>query len=560
MKRYFTTLSMTLLVVTALYSQTPRLVLFEEFTSASCSWCAYFNPGFNTLLNANSAVCTSIKYQSNFGFDPMYNHNKVDVNNRVSYYAVPGYPDAVMDGNVFHGSPGSVTQGMITTESAVASPFELTINQQLSPGGDSIYVTMLGKATAAVSGSLFAHCVVIEKHIHFATAPGTNGEKDFYNVMKKMLPSANGTALPTSFQTGDYFLLRYSWKLENVYDNAELSAVGFIQNTQTKALLQAANTTSTPITGVYPNDLTLQNPGNLLASYCEPSLEPTFEIQNNGSNQLISAEIKYRVNNEPEKTYNWSGSLGFLQKTIVTLPVTAFTVQSANALKIYGVQTNGGSDGYQKNDTITYSFPAAMVTPTQLKLYIKTDNNPEETTWDIKDMQGNTIESGGPYAKANFGYSVTLNLPAFNCYEFTMHDAGGNGLTNGSGAFFSFYYTAGSNVIILTGTNFGSTAASQFTTFSGVAVEQTPAAEAFTVFPNPVSGKATVSFMHTTNDPITLLVYNLQGKQVINLPAQAYSSGKQNIDVDCSKLAPGFYTVRVTSGSQFYSKKITVSK
>lgn len=54
-----------------------------------------------------------------------------------------------------------------------------------------------------MSGSqLVAHNVVIEKHIHFNTAPGTNGEKDFYNVMKKMLPGSGAPACPLLWRRG----------------------------------------------------------------------------------------------------------------------------------------------------------------------------------------------------------------------------------------------------------------------------------------------------------------------------------------------------------------------
>jgi len=76
-----------------------------------------------------------------------------------------------------------------------------------------------------VEGSIFEterlichQCGKIEKHIHFSSPPGTNGEKDFYNVMVKMLPSATGTSLPSSFQVGDYFVLEFAWKLANVYN------------------------------------------------------------------------------------------------------------------------------------------------------------------------------------------------------------------------------------------------------------------------------------------------------------------------------------------------------
>jgi len=345
--------------------QSQRFVLFEEFTNASCPPCAAQNPAFDALLAANAAKCTSVKYHTSWpGVDPMYSHNPIDPSARVSYYGVSGVPYAVLDGSPVTGSnyvgaPSNTTQAKIDNAYAIPSPFDLSINQRLSAGNDTIYVTMLGKATAAVSGVLVAHCAVIEKHIHFNSAPGTNGEKDFYNVVDKMLPSAMGTNLASSFQAGDYFVLEFAWKLANVYNINELSVVGFIQDVQPKTIHQAANTSVIPITGVYENDIELSALDNVLPSYCEPNFTPRFQLRNNGSVPISSADIKYQVNNEPEAIYHYTGTLGFLDKTTISLPTINFNIQNSNTLKIYGVSVNNVVDDYRKNDTINYAFAMA---------------------------------------------------------------------------------------------------------------------------------------------------------------------------------------------------------
>jgi hypothetical protein len=197
----------SLLVVLSftVFGQSKRLVLFEEFTQASCGPCASQNPAFDKLLVANAAKCISVKYHTSWpGSDVMYNHNKTESAARVTFYGVSGVPYAVLDktpvaGSNYLGAPANTTQAMIDEAYAVTSPFDLFINQKLSSGNDSIFVTVLGRATAAVAADMVLQCVVIEKHIQFTTAPGSNGEKDFYNVMKKMLPSSSGTKLQPSF-------------------------------------------------------------------------------------------------------------------------------------------------------------------------------------------------------------------------------------------------------------------------------------------------------------------------------------------------------------------------
>jgi hypothetical protein len=158
--------------------------------------------------------------------------NPVDAGARVTYYGVNAVPFCFMEGAAvtgsnYTGAPANVTQTMINNEYAVLSPFTISMYQQLSQANDTIYITMLGQCTQAVSGNFVAQIGVIEKHIHFTTPPGSNGETDFYNVMKKMLPTASGFVIPSSCQPGDYFIIQSSWKLANVYSLPQLSAVGY---------------------------------------------------------------------------------------------------------------------------------------------------------------------------------------------------------------------------------------------------------------------------------------------------------------------------------------------
>ena len=540
-----------------MFGQSPRLVLFEEFTSASCYWCGFYNPAFQALLNANTSKCTSIKYQSSYGYDPMYLHNPSESSARGSYYDVPGYPDCVMDGNAFHGSPASVTQTMINNRYAVTSPFELKINQQLSPGNDSIYVTMLGKATGDASGSLASHCVVIEKHIHFNTAPGTNGEKDFYNVMKKMLPDEDGTTLASNFTNGDYFIIEQSWKLANVYNNDELSVVGFIQNNQNAAILQSANTSATPIQGIYANDVELMKLTNVTPTYCNNSISPVVTIRNNGSTPLTSLMLQYGANGTLVN-YLWTGNLGFLGKATIQLPTAAFTLKNNNDFVLYASSTNAVNDEYPKNDTLHYTFTSAIQAGTTATVKIKTDNNPEETTWSIAEADGNVIASGGPYSGSATIYTQEVPLDFGTCYVFTIYDAGGNGLCCSNGA--GYYRVSSGTTLIEFNNQFGASESTQFYSQSGVDVPAVKSIGKASIYPNPVSGITTLSYTCDKPEIISIEVFDLLGNKVINLPLKQYGSGQHDIALDFSKLPSGLYNVRILNGEKSQNLKVTVAR
>jgi len=546
------------------FSQSQRFVMFEEFTQASCPPCAAQNPAFDALLTANASKCTSIKYHTNWpGVDPMNTQNPADVASRVSYYQVQWVPYAIMDGTPatgsdFVGAPDNVTQSIINAEYAVPSSFNLSMFHYLSAGNDTIYVTMLGQCTQAVSGTLAGQIGVIEKHIHFNTPPGSNGERDFYNVMKKMLPTVSGTSLPSSFQTGDYFIAQGAWKLANVYSLTELSAVGFIQNNINKNILQGANSSTTPLTMPFNNDVQLMTVVNYSTANCSGSIAPEVTIRNNGNDPVTSMTIKYSVNSGTPATYFWNGNLPTLHETVISLPAYTFVPAASNVLRIYSDQVNNVTDEYLKNDTVNAFISGAVSTAGNPILILHTDNAPNETTWDVRNTAGTVVDSGGPYTQANHTSFDTLHLDDLGCYTFTIYDAGGNGIccTNGNGGY-QLITSTGS--VIKQGGSFGSSEFIEFKMDWPVAVEQFEKTS-MKVYPNPFSGEAKVTF-HLLNPEIVILtLYNSTGQSVRSLNKGSFPSGDHECTLDAGNLASGLYLLKLQAGSQLHICKVSVNR
>ena len=80
----------------------------------------------------------------------------------------------------------------------------------------------------------------IEQIINFSSAPGTNGEKLFENVMKQMLPSTTGTALPSTIDSGYTTTITAKWKMKNIYDLNQVAVIAFIQNDAGKKVFGSA--------------------------------------------------------------------------------------------------------------------------------------------------------------------------------------------------------------------------------------------------------------------------------------------------------------------------------
>lgn len=560
--RHFFLFCLVTISFTMLFGQTQRMVLIEEATNASCGPCAAQNPAFDALLNANRDKLTAIKYHWYFpGYDPMYNHNTVENLARVAYYGINGVPTAMIDGVIenrtgfsYPGSPAGYNQTIINEYAALPSSFEIDMYHRLSTNQDSIYVIMRIRAAEDISGSFKAHIVVVEKHINFANPPGSNGEKNFLDVMKKMLPDNLGTNLPTSWQSGEYMIISQSWKLQNIYNISELGVVGFIQNTINKSVKQAANSTAEMFEPYYNLDVALTKISNITETNCLGHIAPKVVLSNFGLNPVTSVDIVYHVNGENTQTYNWTGNLGTLQSEEIELPEINFSVISENQAVVYLINPNGTVDNFHQNDTIAKAFTAAIVTPNQVKLMLKLDSNPQETTWDVVNSEGTVLFSGGPYTQAGTLIQETFTFDISDCHIFTIHDAGGNGLA--VPGFFALFYSG--NNQIASGTNFGSLVMAQFDVDATVGINEIMKPTEISVYPNPVNSQCFVSFSLTESKSVIIELYSSVGQLINKTDKGILSPDFYNFDIAIPELRQGIYFVKINIGGEQISKKITL--
>lgn len=544
------------------FSQSQRLVLLEEFTSSTCGPCAGVNPTFHNWQVQNPEKFTSIYWHVSWpspGTDPMYHANKAENNARVSYYGVGYVPFSVLDGNYYSGSANGWNMTTVNNRWAVPSPFEIKLRHRLSAGNDSIYVTMLAKVTQDITATLTAHNVVIEKHIHFNSPPGTNGEKDFYNVMKKMLPGSGGTTLPTAQVAGDYVIFEGAWKFGIVYDVNEIAAVSFIQNKNTKEVYQAANSSADPIVMPYNNDVQLLEVSSLPTSVCFGKLSPKVKVRNNGNNTVTGFQVKYQVNGGELQTYNWSGNLQTLDKAEINLPEYTFTPQANNTLRVFSASPNNLNDEYAKNDTVSLVIKEGPATTNKVYLILRSDSLPQEISWEVRNSLGQVIQTNDPYTQISHIYRDTLNLPVADCYTFTIFDAGGNGLccTHGSGGY--ELKDSQGTVVLSNGGVFTYTESTEFRLDPATGFNPVVSGKALTVFPNPSTGRSTVSVNLIQREEVSLSLYNVVGQLKVTRNLGLLNAGLHQTIIDLSGMEPGIYLLQVVTSSGTMTRKISLT-
>ena len=347
MKNIVSTLLVCLFSVAA-FGQN-RLVLVEHFTQASCGPCASQNPALKTLLDANATKVVALKYQTSWpGVDPMNAANPTEAAARVQYYNVTGVPNSVMDGSG-PGSPGTiVTTSTINNRYNTAAPLNITASHQWTAGYDSIqigvFVANAGTATVAsgAAGSLKLHVAVIEEEVNYPSAPGSNGETTFYQVMRKMVPDASGTTMVDSWTSGQTQMFVFKVAAPSYLANLnKVAVVAFIQDNSNKSVLNASRTTATTIAGlpdVGVNAFTAATPG-----LCNGTTTPMITIKNEGSLAITSATVAYAINGGTPVTQNWTGSLSAGATAVVTFPQVTLPA-GTNSLVATVSSPNGTGD------------------------------------------------------------------------------------------------------------------------------------------------------------------------------------------------------------------------
>ncbi len=316
--------------IAVIYEVAERMVLLEHFTNASCGPCAAQNPGLMTVLNnpTNAGKYAHIAYHTSWpGTDPMYSFNTAENTARVGYYGVGGVPRIVVEG-VQSGNPGIVTNNLINQYKSIAPLCNLKI-QETKVGND---ITITATVTPLINfpaGSYRLHIVLIEQMVSYTNPPGGNGEKDFPNVMRKMLPSASGTTLPL-LNAGQTHSVTQTYTIPSGVNASQLRTVVFVQENASKTVLQTLRTPNASGTNTLAESVSVTPLTANISNSCFGNSNGAISLsQANGVGALV--------------TYQWStGQTGAAVSGLAagTYTVSVYSAGSGNLLKAHTFQVN----------------------------------------------------------------------------------------------------------------------------------------------------------------------------------------------------------------------------
>lgn len=256
--------------VTVIQSSALRVPLLETFTSSTSITSKTFNTQFENTLAQYSGDVVHVKYAMSWpgNGDPYFTN---EGSTRRQYYGVSSVPNLQVDGTDWTTFNTIFDQSVLTSAQNKLALIDLAATSEVV--GQTVCVDIdLTSLVDMPNADLTLYAAIYENES--VQNIKNNGETVFYNVMKKMLPNANGTSI-TALQAGateDYnlcFTFKGNYVLppnatqpinlssnHTIEDFENLGVAAWVQNNQTKEVLQAVSVQS-----IY-NDIGLGEYGN----------------------------------------------------------------------------------------------------------------------------------------------------------------------------------------------------------------------------------------------------------------------------------------------------------
>jgi hypothetical protein len=140
---------------------------------------------------------------------------------------------------------------------------------------------------------------------------------------------------------------------KNLFTNNQSTRINAVLNNPPYNALATSNGCQ-PV-NLATNDAAVTVIINPNGNVCGTSFTPSVTIKNWGSNALTSVQIKYKIDNGPLQSQNWSGNLASLASANVTLG-SMTTTSGAHTFTAYTNLPNNQTDGNTSNDQTTSNF------------------------------------------------------------------------------------------------------------------------------------------------------------------------------------------------------------
>jgi PKD repeat protein len=212
-------------------------------------------------------------------------------------------------------------------------------------------------------------------------------------------------------------------------------------------------------------------------------------------------------------SYSWSN--GATTQSIQVTTTGSYTVTTTNADACAGV---GASDAVSVAFTATPTAAGSFTTNGNIVTFSNTSTGASSYSWDFGDFTNSSASAPVHAYAVNGNYQVVLTAINGNCTDTTVL-----------------------NVAIT------------------VSIEELMGLSNLTIYPNPASETAVISFDNTLGNSFDIQLIDQLGRVIMNQNG-VQASGSNLVTIDLTNLSDGLYSIQLTSNQNTISKRLIVRK
>ncbi len=275
-----------------------RKPLYEIFTSSTCGPCRPGNENFHGITDSRKGEFVAIKYQQNFPGtgDPYSTDESVA---RRNFYSINSIPRMMIDGG-WDQNAASFTAQLHEDARAVPSFLDMELQYEFDEDAQTISYELNIEALEDFNNVLL-HVAIVEE-ITFDNVK-SNGETEFEQVMKKMMPDQSGRTISITetapYSLDESFTFQGNYRLPNnandpinhgtehsVENFDDIYVIAWVQHPQTNEVFQA-------VQGVKKTDQSVSNLDNTnsITLYPNPTNHNAFLRIDSEASQSVSIRV-----------------------------------------------------------------------------------------------------------------------------------------------------------------------------------------------------------------------------------------------------------------------------
>lgn len=559
-----------------------RKALLEEYTGIHCGYC----PDGHARANELQAKYPDDLFIMNIHAGSFATPSSGEVDLRTSYgeslannAGANTYPSGSVSRHIFSGKATATERSAwaanVPKILAMASPVNIAAKGTLDWKTRTLSVTVQVYYTAnSATETNYIQVAVLQDNIVGTQSNYGNynpaqilpgGKYIHHHAFRDFLTGQWGDAVTTTTQ-GSFVEKTYTKTLPETIGNVDLALIdlhfiAFVTESRNEVLNACKvemEHTDSPSHYVKLSDME-----QALDNTCDNNIKFSFKMETAIASEPITSivfnyetpagikEFEYK----PEKALTANKTY-----TLETAPI-AIAQRGINQHVSMKVTKINGKDYSFGNTLEADGIKLLALSPTHdINVNIWQDKYGSDITWELKEIDGKVLASGGPYpdlSSNNTAQRTAKATLADGCYSFTIYDKGKDGINNNYGAG-HLSMTDANNQEFMTHDGKYKDSLRYLVRFSPVSNERDLLAYHAVLAPNPANEYSVLSFELPVAKTVRIRIIANNGACALDLGNKNLAAGKQDILLPVNQLAEGLYVIQVSGENLNLAQKLMI--